>query len=74
MLIIMEMYQLAHFHDFLMPTVTLDQIHTFSCGHIVPKENIMTVFLDKDSNHSPIRIDYERRDKTEMVTNFNQTA
>ena len=61
------MGDVAEFRDFLMPSVPLHAIHTFSCGHMVPRENMLTIFAGKDSQQRPIRVNFETRMRRETV-------
>ncbi|KAE8740581.1 hypothetical protein FOCC_FOCC013914 [Frankliniella occidentalis] len=68
------MQPISEFQDqlFLCAGGSLDRISTFSCGHIIPPENILPITLGSGPSGKPFDFSYAQRDSKAMVNEMGR--
>ncbi|KAJ1522967.1 hypothetical protein ONE63_002104 [Megalurothrips usitatus] len=68
------MQPISEFQDqlFLSAGGTIDRISQFSCGHIIPPENILPIALGSGPSGKAFEFSYAQRDSTVMVTEMGR--
>ena len=63
------MQPISEFQDqlFLSAGGNLDRISLFTCGHIIPPENILPIALGSGPSGKPFEFSFAQRDSTAMV-------
>lgn len=51
----------------LFPTVPRDRILKFSCGHIIPKENLLGLSIGKGPRGGDLTLTFDKRNDTELI-------
>ncbi|XP_015115982.1 ATP-dependent DNA helicase DDX11 [Diachasma alloeum] len=69
------MEPISEFRDqlFIKAGAPLERIMTFSCDHVVPKENILTRILTKGPNNIPFEFNYQNRDNQSLLNEVGRT-
>lgn len=63
------MEPISEFTDQLFASAGADpeRIQTFSCGHVVPKENILANVLTRGPSGTDLEFNYQNRDNGKLV-------
>ncbi|KAF9331459.1 ATP-dependent DNA helicase chl1 [Podila minutissima] len=48
------------------------RIHRFSCGHVIPKENLMTLIVQKSPTGLPLELSFAQRNRDEIMDGIGQ--
>ncbi|GBG69495.1 hypothetical protein CBR_g4188 [Chara braunii] len=56
----------------LFPQVPSDQMHVFSCGHIVPQESVLTLALAKGPTGKSFNFTFQSRSSPEQITELGR--
>ncbi|XP_063976651.1 ATP-dependent DNA helicase DDX11 [Diachasmimorpha longicaudata] len=69
------MEPISEFRDqlFIEAGAPLERIVTFSCDHVVPKENILTRIVTKGPNNIPFDFNYQNRDNESLLNEVGRT-
>ena len=70
------MQPFSEFRDqlFLSAGATTDRITEFSCGHVIPPQNILPICLSEGPSGKKLKFTYEMRNTNETVRiNFSQS-
>jgi len=59
---------MADFIEQLFPYVNVSRIKRFSCGHIIPSENLLTMAVQKGPSGESLEITFEKRTDTKLVS------
>ncbi|KAF8946397.1 DEAD H (Asp-Glu-Ala-Asp His) box helicase 11 [Haplosporangium gracile] len=49
------------------------RIHRFSCGHVIPKENLMAIVLEKSSVGSTLELNFANRNRDQIIDGIGQS-
>ncbi|KAF9923549.1 DEAD H (Asp-Glu-Ala-Asp His) box helicase 11 [Linnemannia zychae] len=49
------------------------RIHRFSCGHVIPKENLMAIVMEKSSTGSAIELNFANRNQDQVIDGIGQS-
>ncbi|KAF9431667.1 DEAD H (Asp-Glu-Ala-Asp His) box helicase 11 [Entomortierella beljakovae] len=49
------------------------RIHRFSCGHVIPKENLLTIVLEKSPTGNPIELNFANRNLNHVIDGIGQS-
>ncbi|KAF9541234.1 DEAD H (Asp-Glu-Ala-Asp His) box helicase 11 [Mortierella hygrophila] len=49
------------------------RIHRFSCGHVIPKENLMAIVLEKSSVGSTLELNFANRNQDQVIDGIGQS-
>jgi chromosome transmission fidelity protein 1 len=65
-----DKFQIADFEDQLlsMAGVPPSRVHKFSCGHVVPPDNILPISLQSSPSGMKLQFNFENRKSEEMVS------
>lgn len=58
----------SDFTDILFPQITNNRVKIFSCGHIIPAENLLVLSFSKSQAGSTFNFNYENRNTTSMIS------
>ncbi|KAI9017958.1 helicase C-terminal domain-containing protein [Phycomyces nitens] len=61
------MEPISDFMKHLFPYVPDSRITTFSCGHIIPPKNLLTMCIDEGPTRKPFLFNYENRQDTGLI-------
>lgn len=66
------MQPISEFQDqlFLSAGGSLDRISLFSCGHVIPPENILPIALGSGPSGKQFEFSYTQRDSSAMVIHY----
>ncbi|KAG0371448.1 DEAD H (Asp-Glu-Ala-Asp His) box helicase 11 [Mortierella sp. AD032] len=53
--------------------VQYPRIHRFSCGHVIPKENLMAIVMEKSSVGSPLELNFANRNQDQVIDGIGQS-
>ncbi|KAI8881907.1 DNA repair helicase [Backusella circina FSU 941] len=67
------MEPVSEFMYTLFPSVPAHNISHFSCGHIIPSENLLTVTLQEGPTKKPFLFNFENRKNTALMDEVGQT-
>lgn len=56
------------FHNQLFPYLASDRFSTFSCGHVVPPEQVLTCVVSKGPSGVPFSFTYQTRKEAKLVS------
>jgi hypothetical protein len=59
--------QMSDFLTHLFPYAEKDRIHKFSCGHIIPKENLQVLTVGTGPTGQKLIYNFEHRSDTKLV-------
>ncbi|KAF9312900.1 ATP-dependent DNA helicase chl1 [Podila horticola] len=48
------------------------RIHRFSCGHVIPEENLMTLIVQKSPTGLPLELSFTQRNRDEIMDGIGQ--
>ncbi|KAI8089909.1 putative ATP-dependent RNA helicase DDX11 [Halteromyces radiatus] len=51
----------------LFPSIPVDKIHHFSCGHIIPSDNLLTMTIDQGPTGKSMLFNYANREDTQLI-------
>ncbi|KAG0209113.1 DEAD H (Asp-Glu-Ala-Asp His) box helicase 11 [Mortierella sp. GBA30] len=60
-------------HAAALSTATYPRIHRFSCGHVIPKENLMTLVLEKAPTGVPLELNFANRNQDQVMDAIGQS-
>lgn len=60
------------FTEFLFPYVDKNMVEKFSCGHVIPKENLEVFIVGK--NHFNFEFSFNKRDDTNMIDDLGDSV
>ncbi|TNY22679.1 helicase C-terminal domain-containing protein [Rhodotorula diobovata] len=66
------MAPMSDFREQLFPFVPQERFSTFSCGHVVPKENVLTYAVTKGPTGVPFNFTFERRKDEKLLDELGQ--
>ncbi|KAG0166449.1 ATP-dependent DNA helicase chl1 [Apophysomyces sp. BC1015] len=66
------MEPISDFITHLFPTVPSERISRFSCGHIIPPENLLTLTIDEGPTGKPLLFTFESRQDMKMIDEVGQ--
>lgn len=49
------------------------RIHRFSCGHVIPKENLMAIVLEKSAVGSTLELNFANRNQDQVIDGIGQS-
>ncbi|KAF9136116.1 DEAD H (Asp-Glu-Ala-Asp His) box helicase 11 [Mortierella sp. 14UC] len=49
------------------------RIHRFSCGHVIPKENLMAIVMEKSSMGSTLELNFANRNQDQVMDGIGQS-
>jgi chromosome transmission fidelity protein 1 len=49
------------------------RIHRFSCGHVIPKENLMAIVLEKSALGSTLELNFANRNQDQVIDGIGQS-
>ncbi|KAG0059629.1 DEAD H (Asp-Glu-Ala-Asp His) box helicase 11 [Linnemannia elongata] len=49
------------------------RIHRFSCGHVIPKENLMAIVLERSSVGSTLELNFANRNQDQVIDGIGQS-
>ncbi|KAF9911357.1 ATP-dependent DNA helicase chl1 [Linnemannia zychae] len=49
------------------------RIHRFSCGHVIPKENLMAIVMEKSSMGSTLELNFANRNQDQVIDGIGQS-
>ncbi|KAI8987718.1 helicase C-terminal domain-containing protein [Mycotypha africana] len=61
------MEPITDFMNYLFPSVPKDRITHFSCGHIIPPTNLLTVSLEHGPTGKPLLFNFESRQDVKLI-------
>ncbi|KAI8341304.1 helicase C-terminal domain-containing protein [Chlamydoabsidia padenii] len=61
------MEPVSDFLNGLFPNTPSDQIDHFSCGHIIPSENLLTITVDQGPSGRQLLFNYENREDVQLI-------
>ncbi|CAO3634796.1 unnamed protein product [Mucor hiemalis] len=67
------MEPISDFLNHLFPSVPSERITHFSCGHIIPPENLSTITLEQGPTGKPLVFNYESRQDLKLMDEVGQT-
>ncbi|KAI8976239.1 helicase C-terminal domain-containing protein [Pilobolus umbonatus] len=67
------MEPVSDFYDLLFPSVPRQEITHFSCGHIVPRENLLTITVDEGATRKPLLFNFESRQDKSLMDDIGQS-
>ncbi|CAG8490837.1 8736_t:CDS:10 [Paraglomus brasilianum] len=67
------MEPMADFIEQLFPYVNVSRIKKFSCGHIIPSENLLTMAVQKGPSGESLEITFEKRTDTKLIDELGQS-
>ncbi|KAF9188409.1 DEAD H (Asp-Glu-Ala-Asp His) box helicase 11 [Haplosporangium sp. Z 11] len=53
--------------------VSYPRIHRFSCGHVIPKENLMTLVMEKTPTGSSLELNFANRNQEQVMDGIGQS-
>ncbi|KAF7721013.1 DEAD H (Asp-Glu-Ala-Asp His) box helicase 11, partial [Apophysomyces ossiformis] len=66
------MEPISDFMTHLFPKVSKERISRFSCGHIIPKENLLTLTVDEGPRGKPLLFTFDSRQDVAMIDEIGQ--
>ncbi|KAF9292632.1 DEAD H (Asp-Glu-Ala-Asp His) box helicase 11 [Mortierella alpina] len=54
-------------------TATYPRIHRFSCGHVIPKENLMTLVMEKAPTGTSLELNFANRNQDQIMDGIGQS-
>lgn len=60
--------QISVFEQQLLPFLPQDKLSSFSCGHVIPPENLSAVVLSKGPGGHPLTFNFEKRSDVTLVS------
>ncbi|KAL0080559.1 putative ATP-dependent RNA helicase DDX11-like protein 8-like protein [Phycomyces blakesleeanus] len=67
------MEPVSDFIKHLFPYVPDSRITNFSCGHIIPQKNLLTMCIDEGPTRKPFLFNYENRQDTSLIDEVGKT-
>ncbi|KAF9990293.1 DEAD H (Asp-Glu-Ala-Asp His) box helicase 11 [Mortierella antarctica] len=54
-------------------SATYPRIHRFSCGHVIPKENLMTLVMEKAPTGTSLELNFANRNQDQVMDGIGQS-
>ncbi|KAF9967745.1 DEAD H (Asp-Glu-Ala-Asp His) box helicase 11 [Mortierella alpina] len=54
-------------------SATYPRIHRFSCGHVIPKENLMTLVMEKAATGTSLELNFANRNQDQVMDGIGQS-
>jgi chromosome transmission fidelity protein 1 len=66
-------FQMEDYKNHLFPYLPSDRLTTLSCGHVIPKENLLAIPFSTSQDGIPFDFTFENRNNPKLLTSLGQT-